>query len=850
MFALGDDGATFDPLEMGRGLVAMMRRAARDTAGEVRALPVFVAIAHQLGIVAHEDDDDDNDKPRRVYAPSVYDEALHGSLLMDAHTFYSCAMMAGLFPRGLHADVYPLPTSLTYAGPVVTSVADISMFASDTNVDPFEDNNYVTCVNYDAESLEILGKGCSAVKAELDANPAAYAGLVESDNDLALVEYATRYDRDFALTCADAATKSATASITKVACPATLGVVAVTPANGHDRCYSGGVYYPAKPDLTSADACAVPGLPTTTAAPGAVRGVEHRRAGEREHHVPQLRQHPPRAVHAECGWRRHAEVLPEGCLRLRRRRDGGARCHKDVESTVEGSELTMMAEAGVTATLDVVAKDVESNRIYAGGERSKLTITGSMLDINAKLTSVLLFNPLKQDTVVAVTATYSGSPVRSSTTELGITVNILPIRLAMFSPNGLGMDLYWRYPSSFVAENPTKDCSALFVAETVGKLGYAPTCKFTTNKVLHVQFGPRATVLPSDDLVTLTNSVQLTCNSAEILDGCANGPVENSMTVQARIPYNAIVPTAIITAPEKVGKCDLAEISARLSQGFAGRSMKYVWGVEGGSVTPELLKAVAAMDTKTIQIPSAYLVQDAMYTFTLQATNYMGKTSIVARADVTKSLDPVPYLVINGLAKQDITTTMPVTITTDARRDPGDCFAHVARPDLFIAPGTLSPGTYGFTVTVFDEVTPEHVAVASVQLAVASRPLIAVIKDGDRTISSKRNLVLDATASFDPDDASGAGLTFMWSAELATALAQSGGTEASSVLNIPADALGAGEYTFTVTVSKGSKTPATAATSIVVVTEDIPIALIQQLADAKISADSRAGAVRRGRERD
>ena len=58
--------------------------------------------------------------------------------------------------------------------------------------------------------------------------------LVESDNDLALVEYATRYDRDFALTCADAATKSATASITKVACPATLGVVAVTPANGHD----------------------------------------------------------------------------------------------------------------------------------------------------------------------------------------------------------------------------------------------------------------------------------------------------------------------------------------------------------------------------------------------------------------------------------------------------------------------------------------------------------------------------------------------------------------------------------------------------------------------------------------
>ncbi|XRB15333.1 hypothetical protein RI054_10g51730 [Pseudoscourfieldia marina] len=216
---------------------------------------------------------------------------------------------------------------LSYAGPVVTSVADISMFASDTKVDPFEDNNYVTCVNYDAESLEILGKGCSAVKAELDANPAAYAGLVESDNDLALVEYATRYDRDFALTCADAATKSATASITKVACPATLGVVAVTPANGHDRYYSGGVYYPAKPDLTSADACAVPGLPTTTAAPGA---FTPKVAG-----AGMLKFYLKGASVYDA-----AVTVASGAI--------------SAMSTVEGSGLTMMAEAGVTATLDVV----------------------------------------------------------------------------------------------------------------------------------------------------------------------------------------------------------------------------------------------------------------------------------------------------------------------------------------------------------------------------------------------------------------------------------------------------------------------------------------------------------------
>jgi len=36
-----------------------------------------------------------------------------------------------------------------------------------------------------------------------------------------------------------------------------------------------------------------------------------------------------------------------------------------------------MAEAGVTATFDVVAKDVESNRIYTGGERSKVAVAVS-----------------------------------------------------------------------------------------------------------------------------------------------------------------------------------------------------------------------------------------------------------------------------------------------------------------------------------------------------------------------------------------------------------------------------------------------------------------------------------------
>ena len=103
-------------------------------------------------------------------------------------------------------------------------------------------------------SLEAANNG---VTARTDAQLEEFSRLLEDAQGafkgVALVEYATKYDKDFALTCADAATKSATASITKVACPATLGVVAVTPANGHDHYYSGGVYYPAKPDLTSAE---------------------------------------------------------------------------------------------------------------------------------------------------------------------------------------------------------------------------------------------------------------------------------------------------------------------------------------------------------------------------------------------------------------------------------------------------------------------------------------------------------------------------------------------------------------------------------------------------------------------
>ena len=85
-------------------------------------------------------------------------------------------------------------------------------------------------------------------------------------------------------------------------------------------------------------------------------------------------------------------------------------------STVEGSGLTM-AEAGVTATFDVVAKDVESNRIYTGGEKSKVavavsggtTASVSITDLGTGKYQVMIVYP--HAGTFAVNATVGGSSI-------------------------------------------------------------------------------------------------------------------------------------------------------------------------------------------------------------------------------------------------------------------------------------------------------------------------------------------------------------------------------------------------------------------------------------------------------
>ena len=124
--------------------------------------------------------------------------------------------------------------------------------------------------------------------------------------------------------------------------------------------------------------------------------------------------------------------------------------------------------------------------------------------------------------------------------------------------------------------------------------------------------------------------------------------------------------------------------------------------------------------------------------------------------------------------------------------------------------------TYAFTLTVTLHGTSQF-SNATAWVSVVPNDLVAVISGGSRKVGSSAPLVLDATASYDPDNVT-APLVFNWSCELSEsngvkgrclsrdgsvlALAPHGG--ATATVSLPAGLLPPATYTFTVGVWNGS----------------------------------------------
>ncbi|KAJ1479690.1 REJ domain-containing protein [Baffinella frigidus] len=193
-------------------------------------------------------------------------------------------------------------------------------------------------------------------------------------------------------------------------------------------------------------------------------------------------------------------------------------------------------------------------------------------------------------------------------------------------------------------------------------------------------------------------------------------------------------------------------MDASLSFGGGGRPLEYRWAIGFG---PSNRKDIASLLAKapsgsaTLTFNATILLPLQTYPFSLSVRNFVGGEAVVS-ITVTKGAGSVPVVYVAGPMTRRFARSVEVRLVGRSARI----------PEFYVPSYTLSTGKT-YTITLFAATPGGGPATYSVKVEVVSQPVLAVIAGGDRTLSIGTDLILDATASYDPDD-SEEPFTYRW----------------------------------------------------------------------------------------
>ncbi|KAH8092045.1 hypothetical protein JL720_5622 [Aureococcus anophagefferens] len=260
-------------------------------------------------------------------------------------------------------------------------------------------------------------------------------------------------------------------------------------------------------------------------------------------------------------------------------------------------------------------------------------------------------------------------------------------------------------------------------------------------------------------------------------------------------PYNPVAPVIGLSAPDTVGVCDGVVLDASGATGGGSRTLIYAWALQilwepdDEAQAASVTALVAALDAATFdQIVRLSLSWDALlpgkkYTFLVSAANFLGETTTASHT-LLKSAAPSPNVQFQG------------TTESMVRSDPKSLRLDVSLPSLNCTDQNVSSNelTYFWSA-------PREDLVASV--GGGAEQMVAI--GGD--------VLLDGSASYDPDNATAAGpLAFSWTAadSLGAAASFPASTSASAkalaFVATAADGWGPDTYAITLVVSRGTRT--------------------------------------------
>lgn len=318
------------------------------------------------------------------------------------------------------------------------------------------------------------------------------------------------------------------------------------------------------------------------------------------------------------------------------------------------------------------------------------------------------------------------------------------------------------------------DCAKIFDADTVVLLGSGSKCTFPVPETVEVYLGYEATIQSGDKLFFLSDRIR----NAERNSAAASG------STPVQIPTDAPNPQIVLRAQSRLGRCDDLTIDLSGSYGTSGRNLSYSYGMlpnapNEGRIALILVEATRN-NQETVVIPGSLLQFNFLYTFSTNVTNFLLESSSGVFQVVRRNLT-LPNVVIQGKPVLRGELSKDLYVRADVQIDysnpiescrspaPEMIFTWTLDPDLsdgvfeldsvtrntstlFIGKGSLFPGN-SYVLKVRGEVLGDPTLWNEATAVIETRyaPLQPFL-EAPMQILAGQPLFIDMSKSVDPDD--------------------------------------------------------------------------------------------------
>lgn len=407
---------------------------------------------------------------------------------------------------------------------------------------------------------------------------------------------------------------------------------------------------------------------------------------------------------------------------------------------------------------------------------------------------------------------------------------------ATMSNDLISIALLAEVPMAGAAAGTSVACSGMLSSAVMETLGASPTCTWSSNRVLTINLGPAATIVPGDIVVA------------------AGASALQTWDVELTAPTSPIAPHAVVLSPNSLLVCEPLYLDGTGSLGGGMQTLTYTWSIVSAPTSSALTSVQNALaSSQHDMIVSFSQLDPGVYIFKLTVKDFLGATN-AATATVTM-LSGQSSITVNIAGPNAITVhkgDSPITLQANAAFP---CAAPNANavayqwivtsgsvltlPDVTVTSSSLvlpvtlltAGSTYNVAVKAANAADSSVSATASVTVTVLSGPVIATIS-GSASLLTSAPLTVSAAGSYDVNTGTASGLNYAWACRALPSLQPC--TSLSGVVltfpnaqsvTVPAATLAAGSYEFTVVVSAADGRAAAASTTMTLANSGITVAV-------------------------